>query len=72
MIDSLVAELEEFRQLNRIEEDHTVQLLHQLSQTCCDHDNKQAQLKQLTYELQSGEARNQGDQREVDMTSKML
>lgn len=51
VIDSLVAELDEFRQLNRIEEDHQVQLLQQLSQTCCDHDNKQAQLKQFTYEL---------------------
>ena len=27
VIDSLVAELDEFRQLNRIEEDHQVQLL---------------------------------------------
>jgi len=40
VIDSLVAELDEFRQLNRIEEEHQVQLLQQLSQTCADHDNK--------------------------------
>ena len=51
VIDSLNAELDEFRQLNRIEEEHQVQLLQQLSQTCTDHDNKQADLKQLTYEL---------------------
>ena len=51
VIDSLVAELDEFRQLNRIEEEHQVQLLQQLSSTCADHDNKQAQLKQDTYEL---------------------
>ena len=58
MIDSLTAELDEFRQLNRIEEEHQVQLLQQLSQTCCDHDNKQADLKQFSYELQTNEARN--------------
>ena len=72
MIDSLVAELDEFRQLNRIEEEHQVQLLQQLSQTCADHDNKQAHLKQTTYELQSSEARNAAEQREVDVTTKQL
>ena len=72
VIDSLVAELDEFRQLNRIEEEHQVQLLQQLSQTCCDHDGKQAQLKQMAYELQSSEARNAGEQRELDMTNQQL
>ena len=52
MIDSLVAELDEFRQLNRIEEDHQVQLIQQLSQTCADHDSKQDKLKRETYELE--------------------
>jgi len=31
VIDSLTAELDEFRQLNRIEEEHQAQLLQQLS-----------------------------------------
>ena len=72
VIDSLVGELDEFRQLNRIEEEHQVQLLQQLSQTCCDHDSKQESLKQMTYELQSSEARNAGEQREIDMLDKQL
>ena len=72
VIDSLVAELEEFRQLNRIEEEHQVQLLQQMSQTCADHDSKQANLKQLTYEHQSAEAKNAGVQREIDILSKSV
>ena len=72
MIDSLVGELDEFRQLNRIEEDHQVQLLQQLSSTCADYDNKNAQLKQMTYELQSMEARNAAEQRELDVLNKDL
>ena len=40
VIDSLTSELDEYRQLNRIEEDHQVQLLQQMSQTCTDLDNK--------------------------------
>lgn len=70
MVQSLVAELDEFRQLNRIEEEHQQQLLLQLSSTCSDHDSKQAQLKQITYELQSQEARNAGEQREIDVLTK--
>ena len=60
VIDSLTSELEEFRQLNRIEEDHQVQLLQQMSQTAYDLDNKQEQLRRTTYELEQNEARNQG------------
>ena len=70
VIDSLVAELDEFRQLNRIEEEHQVQLLQQLSQTCGDHDSKQHQQKQTTYELEGSEARNAGEQREIDLLEK--
>ena len=58
VIESLVAELDEFRQLNRIEEDHQVQLLQQVSSTCLDNDNKQDSLKRMTYDLQQIEAKN--------------
>ena len=51
VVDSLVKELDDFRQLNRIEEDHQVQLLQQLSSTCHEHDLKEHEQKQLTGEM---------------------
>ena len=47
VVDQFVKELDELRQMNRIEEDHQVQLLQQLSSTCADNDSKQAQLKKM-------------------------
>jgi len=51
VVDSLVKELDEFRQLNRIEEDHQVQLLQQLSATCHEHDLKEQEKTRLTSEM---------------------
>ena len=61
VIDSLTAELDEFRQLNRIEEEHQMQLILQLSSTCADHDGKQEHQKRNTYELETVEAKNAGE-----------
>ena len=66
VIDSLVKELDEMRQLNRIEEDHQVQLLQQLSSTCVDHDSKQSQLKQMQLQLQESESKNGHSSRDLE------
>ena len=72
VIDSLVAELDEFRNLNRIEEEHQVQLLQQVSASCNDNDNKQAQLRQFTYDLESSETVNFAVQRDIDVLKSEL
>ena len=72
VIDSLVAELDEFRNLNRIEEEHQVQLLQQVSASCNENDNKQAQLRQFTYDLESSETVNFAVQRDIDVLKSEL
>ena len=72
VVDSLVKELDEFRQLNRIEEDHQVQLLQQLSATCHEHDMKEVERKKLTGELKQGENRNDGERRDLEFVQKQI
>ena len=51
VIDQLVCELDEFRSLNISEENHQIELLQQLSASCCEHDSRQAELREVTYTL---------------------
>ena len=72
VVESLVKELDELRNLNRIEEDHQVQLLSQLSSACHEHDSKESERRHLTTELQQSELRNDGERRELEFTKKQL
>ena len=72
VVDSLVKELDELRNLNRIEEDHQVQLLSQLSSACHERDNKEAEKKQLTELHQQSELRNDAARRDLEFTSKQV
>lgn len=72
VVDSLVKELDELRQLNRIEEDHQVQLLQQVSQTCTEMDQRHTESCQLQNELKQSEMRNEGDKRDLDFVQKQI
>jgi len=72
VVDSLVKELDELRNLNRIEEEHQVQLLTQLSSACHEHDSKEAEKRHLANEFQQSEMRNEGERRELEFTQKQL
>lgn len=66
VVDSLVKELDELRSLNRIEEEHQMQLLQQVSMTCADHDSKNVNLEQVTASVESQVASNKRLMQDVE------